>query len=448
LSQKISEFYSAHHIEEIARASGFLKRQRKLTPACFLDSLLFNRYDNKTVSLNDYSIDIQVRHNTTLKKQSIDERFNEGSVKFIRTLLEEQIKKQVVEPLSAVCLERFSSVKIKDSTRFQLPASLKEKYPGSGGAASEAGMHIQFEFDIKSGRITTLNATDAKRQDWTDALETVSDVEENSLTIRDLGYFSPSVLLNIHKERKAFYISRIKPGIKIFTCLAGEFRELDLAKEHQALKRSNIQWKEIVVYIGEKYKAPARLLIELMPEDEIETRMRKASREAEKKGRKLSQRYRAYASLGLFITNVPKEWMEGQNIRTVYRLRWQIELRFKCWKGLCNVHNVKKMKLQRFETCLYACLLYILINWEISIWLLSGCLKRTGLMLSVYKCFKAILQCSNLLREALFNGIGKISIYLKTIEHIDYRNLVLEKRKGHLSFYEILLISPAKNNCR
>jgi hypothetical protein len=350
------------------------------------------------------------------------------------------LEKQVTEPLATVCLERFSSVKIKDSTRFQLPASLKDKYPGSGGAASEAGMHIQFEFDIKSGRVNTLKATDAKRQDWTDALETVSDVEEGSLIIRDLGYFSPRVLLDIQTERKAYYISRLKPGIKIFTCIAGEFKELDLAKEHQTLQLSNASWKEIDVYIGEKYKVPVRLLIELMPEDEIEKRMRKANREAEKKGRILSQRYRAYASLGLFITNVPKEWMEPQNIRTVYRLRWQIELRFKCWKGLCHVHNVKKMKLHRFETCLYACLLYILINWEISLSLASACLKKTGLLLSVYKCYKAILQCSDILREALFNGIEKMESYVKKIESIDYRNLLLEKRKGHLALNEILLM--------
>lgn len=439
MSKKFSEFYSEEHIEQIARESGFLKRQRKLTPVSFLDTLLFNKYDNKVASLNDYSVDIAVRHNTTIKKQSIDERFNESSLRFIKTLLEEQLEKQVAEKLTTVCLEKFSSVKIKDSTRFQLPASLKDKYPGSGGAASEAGMHIQFEFDIKSGRVNTLNATDAKRQDWTDALETVSDVEEGSLIIRDLGYFSPSVLLNIQTERKAYYISKIKPGIKIFTCVAGKFKDLDLVKEQKMLQLSNTPWKEIDVYIGEKYKVPVRLLIELMPEDEIEKRMRKATREAEKKGRILSKQYRAYAALGLFITNVPKEWMEATNIRTVYRLRWQIELRFKCWKSLCHVHQIKKMKLHRFETRLYACLLYILINWEISLSLASASLEKTGLLLSIYKCYKAILQCSDILREALFKGIAKMESYLKKIRSIDYRNLLLEKRKGHLGLDEILL---------
>ena len=341
--------------------------------------------------------------------------------------------------MASVCLERFSSVNIKDSTRFQLPASLKDIYPGSGGGASESGVHIQFEFDIKSGRVNAMKVTNARQQDTTDAQQTVADIEKGSLIIRDLGYFSTKVLHEIETERKAYYISRLKPGIKIFRCIEGKFKELDLGKEHRALLRHGIAWKELDVYIGEQYKVPVRLMIALMPAEEVEKRMLRAKRNAAKKGRNFNKQYKTYASLGLFITNVPKDWMEPQHIRTVYRLRWQIELRFKCWKGLCHVHKVKKMKLHRFETCLYACLLYILLNWEISMSLLSACLKKTGLLLSVYKCYKAILQCSDILRESLFDGMAKMEKYLKRIEGIDHRNLLLEKRKGHLASGEILL---------
>ena len=349
------------------------------------------------------------------------------------------MEKQIAEPLASVCLEKFSSVKIKDSTRFQLPAALKDIYPGSGGGASESGVHIQFEFDIKSGRVNAMRFTNARQQDTTEAQQTVPDIEKGSLIIRDLGYFSTKVLHEIETERKAYYVSRLKPCIKIFRCIGGKFKELDLNKEHQALRHHDIAWKELDVYIGEQYKVPVRLLIELMPTEEVEKRMLRAKRNAGKKGRAFNKQYRTYASLGLFITNVPKDWMEPQQIRTVYRLRWQIELRFKCWKSLCHVHKVKKMKLHRFETSLYACLLYILLNWEISMSLLSACLKEKGLILSVYKCYKAVLQCSDILRESLCNGIVKMEKYLKKIKGIDYRNLLLEKRKGHLGSAEILL---------
>jgi len=444
LSKKFSELYSEEHIEEVAYETGFITRKRKLSPLSFLDTLLFNKQDNESVSLNDYSVSLQVRHQMQIRRQSIDERFNERSVAFVRKLLEEQLEKQLETALKPVCFQRFTSVKIKDSTRFELSDSLKDAYPGNGGAASEAGAHIQFEFDLKNGKTSEIKITDAKHQDVTEAEISLPEIEEGSLIIRDLGYFSMKVFQDIASERKAYFISRLKPRIKIFTCTAGRFDPLDLEKEYQSLKQTGLAWKELEVYIGEDRKVPVRMLIELLPEQEMEKRMRKASREAQKKGRVLSKEYRAYASLGLFITNVPKQWIKSEHIRKIYQLRWQIELRFKCWKGLCRIHLIKKMKLHRLNTCLYACLLYILINWEISMSLLSHYWKTTSRILSVYKCFKAIIQSTSMLREALFRGVRKLQDYFKVIENIDPRNLWLENRNGRLCLEKILLTNLEK----
>jgi hypothetical protein len=444
LSKKFSEIYSERHVDEVAYQTGFIKRRRKLNPLSFLDTLLFNKQDNESVSLNDYSVSLQVRHDLQIRKQSIDERFNEGSVAFIKKLLDEQLEKQLGDALKPVCFNRFSSVKIKDSTRFELSDSLKDAYPGSGGAASEAGVHMQFEFDLKNGRTSEIKINDARYQDVSEAEASVSEVEEGSLIIRDLGYFSTKVFDKIANDRKAYFISRVPPRVKIFTWKGGRLEPLDLGKEYQSLKQKGVACKELQAYIGANQKVPVRLLIELFPELEVEKRMRKANREAEKKGRILSKEYKAYASLGLFVTNVPDKWIKSAYIRKIYQLRWQIELRFKCWKGLCRIHLLKKMKLHRLNTCLYACLLYILINWEISMLLVAQYWKTTSRMLSVYKCFKAIIQTANLLREVLFRGLKRLQNYFKLIEHIDPRNLWLESRKGRLHLEEILLTNMEK----
>lgn len=428
----------------MAYQTGFIKRQRKLKPLSFLDTLLFNKQDNESVSLNDYSVSLQVRHEMQIRKQSIDERFNESSVAFIKKLLDEQLEKQLGDALKQVCFKRFSSVKIKDSTRFELSDSLKDAYPGSGGAASEAGVHIQFEFDLKNGKTSEIKINDGRYQDVTEAEVSVSEVEEGSLVIRDLGYFSTKVFDKIANDRKAYFISRIRPGVKIFTQKQGRLEPLDLDKEYQSLKRRGLLSNELEAYIGADQKVPVRLLLELLPEQEVEKRMRKANREAEKKGRTLSKEYKAYASLGLFVTNVPDKWIKSQYIRKIYQLRWQIELRFKCWKGLCRIHLIKKMKLHRLNTCMYACLLYILINWEISMLLVAQYWKTTSRMLSVYKCFKAIIQSTNMLREVLFKGQRMLQNYFQLIENIDPRNLWLENKKGRLCLAEILLTNLEK----
>lgn len=410
----------------------------------FLDTLLFNKQDNESVSLNDYSVSLQARHQTQLRKQSIDERFNKESVAFVRTLLEEQLEKQLGTALKPVCFERFSSVKIKDSTRFELSDALKEAYPGNGGAASEAGVHIQFEFDLKNGKASEIKITDARYQDVTEAEISLPEIQEGSLIIRDLGYFSTKVFADIATQQKAYFISRLRPRTAIFTRAAGRFERLDLDKEYQSLKKTGLIRKELAVYIGEDQKLPVRLIVELLPEQEVEKRMRKASREAKKKGRVLNKEYRAYASLGLFITNVPKQWIKSQHIRKIYQLRWQIELRFKCWKGLCRIQLIKKMKPDRLNTCLYACLLYILINWEISMLLVSHYWKTTTKLLSIYKCFKALIQLSSILRNTLFYGMKKLQDYFTLIETIHPGNLWLENRKGRLCIEKILVTNLEK----
>jgi hypothetical protein len=402
---------------------------------------MFNEYDNGAVSLNDHSVDIRMRHDIQITKQSLDERFNEGSVAMGKELVEDCIRKQIPADFRMACLSPFTSVDIKDSTRYQLPAILKDNYPGSGGAASPAGVHIQFEFDLKTGKINTIKTTDAKYQDVTDARESIADVKEGSLIIRDLGYFSSKVLQDIAIERKAYYISKLRPAIKIYTLQKQKYKELNLLKEYKDLKRTSQPVKELIVYIGDKHKVKTRLMLELMPEDQVKERMRKIRKEAKKKGRTVSKGYQLYASLGMFVTNVPEEWLAADHIRSLYRLRWQIELRFKCWKGLCRIHAIKKMKVHRFETYLYACLLYILINWEISMALVAGYRNTQQILLSVFKCFKALKQCRDLLRVALFTSSEKLVEYFEKIQRIDPRNLVLEKRKGHLSLEEIIALN-------
>ena len=438
LSKKFSELYSAQQLEATAKESGFMKRRTKLSPAMFLDTLLFNEFDNSMVSLNDHSFDLQLKHNVQVRKQSLHQRFNAESVKFVHTLLAQHLEQQINQTINTAALKCFSSVKIKDSTRFGIPPNLKDVYPGTGGSALAAGVHVQFEFNLKDGRVSDINPTDALRQDQADASETLEDIETGSLIIRDLGYFSTNVFQQI-SQRKAYFISRLHPRVNVYELKQGDYQLLDLKKVHSKMKQRGIDNMELEVFVGGKLKVPVRLFIELMPQDQVSKRMQRATRQASRKGDTLSKAYKTYASLNLFITNVGAEQLAGKHIRTLYRLRWQIELRFKCFKGLCKLHAIKKMNYYRFETYLYGCLLYILLNWEIAVNLISLSWKATGRMLSMYKCYKALKQSCHWLREALFNAGKGLHDYLQVL-YSSIPNLLLEKRKEHLSQEEILLL--------
>lgn len=410
----------------------------------FMDMLLFKIFDNGSMSLNDHSVDLYMKHGVQVRKQSLHDRFSEESVKFVRSVLEENLEKQISNAIETKALSQFSSVKIKDSTRFQIPANLKEDYPGSGGSASGAGVHIQFEFDLLCSKISDLRVTDALRQDQTDAKQTVEQIEKNSLLLRDLGYFSIEVLKEI-EAREAYYISRINQTTKIFNKKEDLYYELDLKKIHRKMKRNKWLSQELDVYIGNKEKLPVRLLIECLPQAEVNTRLAKAGKVARKHGRTLSDEYKAYAALNILVTNAPKEKLPVEHIRTLYRLRWQIELRFKAWKSICKVHTIKKMSCHRFETYLYASLLFIIITWEIATSLFSAAWLQTGKALSIIKCYKAIVQTRIQLREAITNPKKSLRYYLECLTEVSTLFLQLERRKNHLSQEEILLLNLENN---
>ncbi|WP_153798406.1 IS4 family transposase [Foetidibacter luteolus] len=431
LGQKVLEVFSAGHLMQVARETGFAKRSpRKLTPHCFLNMVLFSPFDNKEVSLNDHSVQLRMNHEIAVCRQSIDERFNENAVEFIRHLLAKQLSLQIIQNIAPLALENFSSVKLKDSTRFQLPDSLRDAYRGCGGSASRAGMHIQFEFDLKTGKVNEVNATDARRQDNRDAQETLDKIEKGSLLLRDTGYFSIEALQGI-AAKEAFYISRLPPNINIYEKKDGLYRQVDLDQERQEMKRYGIDYRDKEVYIGEEQKHPVRIIMEVLPEEVVNQRMRKAAADARRKGEMLSDGYKAYASLNIFITNVTVQRLATAHVRTLYRLRWQIELRFKCWKGLCNIHKAKKAKRHRFECYLYARLLYILIFWELAVNLSHICFKVHRGLLSIYKCFKSLIQTKDSLKEILFYAREKLQQYLQKLYDMSMDNLVLENHNIH-----------------
>ena len=72
-----------------------------------------------------------------------------------------------------------------------------------------------------------------------------------------------------------------------------------------------------------------------VPQEVADRRRQKAKDKAKSKGRTPSQAYLALLDWTLFVTNVPAEMLSGQQVATLYRVRWQVELVFKLWKSYC-----------------------------------------------------------------------------------------------------------------
>jgi len=175
-------------IEAKASQSGFVKRKSKLTGSRFAHLLVFSNGNLAQTSLLGMCQDFEYGHSELLAKQSLDERFNVSAVAFLKLLMEEVLSRHIPSDGFKDLLPVGNSIRIKDATSFQLPDELQDVYPGSGGRTPKACMKIQFEYDLKSGKILELSIGPYTTSDLINSYQTIESVLEKDLIIRDLAY--------------------------------------------------------------------------------------------------------------------------------------------------------------------------------------------------------------------------------------------------------------------
>jgi hypothetical protein len=440
LSDKITNLLTKQKIESIAKEIGFIKHDSvKLNGWKILDMLLFTHFNHERLSLNDLALQLHQRYGIVISKQGINNRFNHVAVQFFRAILEEVLGSTLSRDDYMPILDNFTNVRIKDSTAFQLPSNLSFQYPGCGGGASKAGIRIQFEYDYKTGGVIDLSLHPFNRNDMTDARENLANIQENDLIIRDLGFVSQDILYQIH-TRQAYFLNRLPVNNKVYTWKNDSYQLLDFSEIEAYLKKYNLSYLEKQVYIGKKTKTmiPIRILIEILPEEEKNKRLRSAKKMAKKKGRSLSKEYKARMGLNIFITNIPESIYPTKEISQLYRLRWQIEIIFKTWKSFGKINKVKMMNVYRFECYLIAKLIWLMLNWQI-FWHLSFYYYNAyGILMSPIKLCKTVTARMDDFRNALHAGYSGIYLFLLHLKEIVPRNIVIEKKKDKLSQREII----------
>lgn len=325
----------------------------------------------------------------------------------------------------------FKSCRLRDSTRFGLPNEFKSTYKGHGGATkSESMISIQYEFDILSGNHTDLQLTSACRNDQKDTLESVANVQEGELLIRDLGYVTTGYLKEVINA-DAYFLNRLPTQSSIYNL---DETKIDFKDLYKRLKRTKLPYIELPILLGKKAQIPCRLLVSICEEDAAKKRLKKTTKNTNSTGHKVSKETQERAKLNMYITNAPESKIKAENIYHIYTLRWQIELIFKAWKSIAKINKIKKVKLHRFESVLLAGLIWVLANWHIfqvvDRWLKTA--KDKPMSLSIWKFYKFTSQHIT----SFFNHIKsqlKIAEWLSTLLDISTSKLKRDSKKGALS---------------
>lgn len=426
----------ATRLDKIAKACKFLIRTSKITPTMFLD-MLFYGIDTEVKSLRLISQNVRKTHLVEVTKQAIDSRFGAESTCFVKQLLAECLSTQVSTDIESTELHLFKTVRIKDSTTFDIHPSLANVFEGfgkGGGRCSKAGVSIQYEFDIKGGKILDIDLQSAVSKDSADAISKKEDINKNDLIIRDLGYYS-DVMIEQFIERGAFFISKLYHNVSVR--LNQDDEKIDFNVLYRQMKANEDSCLDINVYIGKK-KRPVRLIVQLVPEQIYEQRVRQRNKENKSAGYATSDEFKARARFNLHICNIATSDCSNETILKLYRIRWQIELVFKIWKSIMHIDVLPKMKRERFLTTLYLKLLWVFINWNI----ISNCRNyfyRTSMrLLSPFKCFQTMKEMNIELRKSLLKQKDGLGNTLEEILDKLSSNHWVEKRKKRFNFEDII----------
>lgn len=442
LEIEINSFFTGEEIEQLARESKFVQRENavKVDGRIFLDLIVFNSEKLKEQSLNDLTVALRCKYGIEITKQSLNERFNNYALLFLKKALEKLLNNQLTINRLSVACKQFNRILIKDSVCFQIDESLKDLYEGSGGSGSEAAIRIQFEYDVLNGTINDLTVNAFNDQDAKDSLTTIEKTQAGDLVIRDLAYMSLEVLKKFI-IKAVIFICRVKSNTKIYEFKNGNYEELTFDKIKRYMKAQNLSCIEKEVYLSLKYKLPVRLIIYLLPDEIVNERLRKTNQENKKKGRgQCSKEYKARACFNLFITNGDKDVIPIEKVYQFYKLRWQIELMFKIWKSLCNIDKAKKAKRYRLECYIYSRLIFIVLAWQI-IWITATVLFSIDKKpLSYFKTYKTLIRNKlDELRDIFLSGVINMSNFLVDLYEISRTKHILEKKKNKQTSLQIML---------
>lgn len=345
-------------IEVLARQSGFIKRKVTVSGSGFVQALVLAFQAQRSASYSEIS-QSACSLGMPMSAQGMEQRLNENSAKFMKSVLELAVKEKVkgVTHGAFVLLEKFNGVHLRDSSTISLPATLKEIWKGSGNVNGEvAALKIQVSWEYSHGALDGIFLQDGYCQDKTSPYQSM-ELPAGALHIGDLGYFSLEKLAG-DSEKGVFWITRWKFKTLIWN---EPDHLLDLLEFLSGQTQNQL---DLPVRVGGKQQLACRLLASRVPQEVADQRRQRIKETYRKKGRQPSEKLLQLAEWTIVLTNVPSSFLSLKEALLLLKVRWQIEILFKLWKKYLSIDEWHSNNPWRILTEIYTKLLTaLLFHW-------------------------------------------------------------------------------------
>ena len=395
-------FYSS--VNQKVRELGFVQRIRKLPYALFIQTLVcgwFEKPDASYADLANTAQDLGV----DISRQAIAKRMTPETAKILKATLEVAATQVLTARTQHLpMLDQFNGVYVQDSTWIALPDELHtiHEAPRNKGKRPKSALKLQLCFDVLTGAFHHFELTDGVVPD-SKAAEQFSPLPEGSLSLADLGYFSLDAFDKM-TQKNIFWISKLKANCSLFDELEEPFCLIErlISETSDAI--------DLNCFIGATHKLPIRLVALRLSEEQTNSQRRAIKREAKRRGGSPSKERLERAGWYVYITNVDATRLSIEQIAAIIRIRWQVELMFKCFKSVGSVD-----KSRREKPCAILC--------EVYAKLITQLLRHWIMIASGWQCIHHNIiktaELINLHARKITISLGKSKTALrKTLEEI------------------------------
>lgn len=309
-------------------------------------------------------------------RQAVFQRINGACIGYLRSVTRALIT-QHSGAASVVCKKwGLKRILTEDSTFQKMHNSNAGNYPAHGNKqGATAGFKVDLIYDLLTGKPVCQKLAGGTLQDKTLGKRILGLVRKGDLVLRDMGYFSAEIFESINKA-KAHWLSRLPANVTV-TTMDG------IALEKQLNSRKNTKL-DMFVKVG-KSNLTCRM-VAVRADDKLAAQRRRQRKQ--NSGKAPSQKALVRDGWHILLTNLDENH-DSEELFEIYRLRWNIEVRFKAWKQAINMKALfrRSSNFHHQESLIYAALIFQLITLNV-----AAQLNLKGKALSLENFSKEISQ--------------------------------------------------------
>lgn len=274
-------------------------------------------------------------------RSAVTQRFGEGAAKLLEALFIRAIRRLPAVQSSELRgkLNEFKEVLAQDGTVVQLAPVLKKLFPATRTNVVDAAAKAHVLADIRDWRIVDASLT-GERDSELDELYKMGDFQPNTLYLCDLGYYSHD-LWSLIQRSNSYVLMRLKDNANPTVVKVREGIKRPRASQGSKLKDVQI--------------CKTASQFDLEAEFECSQIAETVTMRVVGLWNPETQRYHRY------VTNLPPERFTVEELYTLYRQRWIIELLMKLLKSHCHLDHLDTSNADAVRTHIYASLLAAVI---------------------------------------------------------------------------------------